>query len=67
MLLKEEATPLADRVRLKEALAIFEEMLMTMDSMPAITDDRCAEGRAMRKIKHKAQLCLLKAWKLGDL
>lgn len=55
-----------DRVRLRAALAVLEQLNLTLDQFPELTDLTTKRGRALTNLKHAAQRELLIAWRKGE-
>ena len=63
---KEEPT-MQERVRLRAALAVLEQLNLTLDQFPELTDLTTKRGRALTNLKHACQRELLIAWRKEEI
>lgn len=61
-----EELSLHDRARFRAALAVLEELNLTLDQFPELTDLTTKRGRALTNLKHRAQRELLRSWRKGE-
>ena len=61
----------ATRVRLRAALAVLEDLILTLDEHPDWVASRLTDQHRLAAklsgIKHQAQRELIRAWKVGEL
>lgn len=65
-----EELDLHDRVRLRAALAVLEELNTVLDEHPgwvrSTLEEQCKLSRKLNDLKHKAQRELLRSWRKGE-
>lgn len=63
----ETRTPLPERIRLRAALTVLEDLVQALDEHPASTSLETPQGRRLASVKHKAQAELFKAYRLNEI